>query len=181
MTTNIESGGLGDDERRQTPANGATVRRYLTEVFPGGDEATFAGVLAPDHVQHGPARYQTFVGAEETRRYAERLTRAFPDLGVAVTDVLSAGDLVRADARIRGLHTGALVFGDATFGPTGREASWRITLQCRIEDGKIAETWLGMDRTDLVRQLGLGDAHVSPASVSPWVRNDSGSRRAVER
>ena len=99
MTPDIQSGGSArrqGSERERVAANGATVRRYLTEVFPGGDEAAFAGVLAPDHVQHGPAPYQTFVGIDATRRYAERLTSAFPDLTVVVTDVLSVGDRVRS-------------------------------------------------------------------------------------
>lgn len=138
------------------------VRQFLTEGWASGDEDRFKEFLTTDHVQHGPATYQKFVGSDGTIEYMGRLWTAFPDLRINVTNIMGMGDQVLANGTIHGRHIGDLVMGDSVFEPTERGASWKVTAQCRIEDGKIAETYLGMTRADLMRQLGLRHPSKTP-------------------
>lgn len=135
------------------------VRQFLTEGLASGDGDSLAEFLTEDHVQYGPAPYQTFTGSDATVEYASGLWTAFSDLSISVTDMMAMGDQVVANGRMQAKHTGDLIMGDSVFEPTGRGALWNVTVQCRVEDGKIAETHLGMNRTDLMRQLGISFSH----------------------
>jgi len=144
---------IGGTERLH--ASEAIVRRFLTEVVPSDDVLKYAEVLATDHVQIGPAPYQVFTGIDGSLNYFAGLLSAFPDLAVRVTGHLGMGDQVVAFGTMHGRHTGDLVLGDLVSEPTGREATWKYTVVCRVVDGRIAETRIGLSRAGLMRQLGV--------------------------
>ena len=135
--------------------NKEIVRKFLSEGLGNGDEDLLARLLAKNHVQLGPAHNQKFEGLNEAVRYAKRLTSAFQDLEITVDDMMAAGDQVVANATLRGTHTGDLILGDSAFEPTNRGAVWPATFICRVKDGKLVETRVGMDRVALMRQLGV--------------------------
>lgn len=149
--------------RLRNKENKNIVRQFLTEGLASGNGDSLAEFLTEDHVQYGPAPYQTFTGSDATVEYASRLWTAFPDLTISVTDMMAMGDQVVANGRMQGKHMGDLVLGDSVFEPTERGALWNVTVQCRVEDGKIAETRLGMARADLMRQLGVSFSNPVPA------------------
>ena len=61
----------------------------------------------------------------------------FPDLTIAVEDVMAEGDLVTARVTMRGTHRGEF----QGIAPTGKRVEVRAIDIFRIEDGKIVEHW----------------------------------------
>ena len=61
----------------------------------------------------------------------------FPDLIIAVEDVMAEGDRVTARVTMRGTHQGEF----QGIAPTGRRVEVRALDMFRIEDGKIVEHW----------------------------------------
>src|SRR5215213_1400393 len=84
---------------------------------------------------------------------AQGTTTLFHRLG---DEVLNTGDFDRADdmiafrLRMRGTHRGAF----AGIPPTGKAVNYTAIGFVRVADGKIAERWLQIDATGLLRQLG---------------------------
>lgn len=83
----------------------------------------------------------------DTRKYLE----AFPDLSVAVEDLIAEGDRVVARTTVRGTQTGEL----EGIPPTGRAVEVADVDIYRIADGKIVEIWYQFDRFATMQQLGL--------------------------
>ncbi len=72
----------------------------------------------------------------------------FPDLTIAVEDVMAEGDKVTARVTMRGTHQGEF----QGIAPTGRRVEVRAIDMFRIEDGKIVEHWgHGDDPTAFLR------------------------------
>ncbi|GAB3904556.1 hypothetical protein GCM10029964_098490 [Kibdelosporangium lantanae] len=80
-----------------------------------------------------------------------RLRTAFPDLRVAVEDVIAEGDKVVCRNRVTGTHLGEYMGRPAT----GRTVSYEEIFVVRFADGLIAETWGVVDVLTQLRQLGF--------------------------
>jgi steroid delta-isomerase-like uncharacterized protein len=75
----------------------------------------------------------------------------FPDLTVAVEDVMAEGDKVTARVTMRGTHQGEF----QGIAPTGKRVEVRAIDMFRISDGKIVEHWgHADDPTDFLRARG---------------------------
>ncbi len=61
----------------------------------------------------------------------------FPDLTIAVEDVMAEGDKVTARVTMRGTHSGEF----QGIAPTGKRVEVKAIDMFRIEDGKIVEHW----------------------------------------
>jgi steroid delta-isomerase-like uncharacterized protein len=124
------------------------VRRLLAEVRDGWTEAAIDRFFAPDYRRHltptGP-----HLTREEQRERASRLRIAFPDAAVTLEDIVAEGDRVAYRLTIHGTHRGSFL-GVA---PSGRRVSVSLFAIVRIQDGKLAEEWGGLDQADLLRQL----------------------------
>ena len=73
----------------------------------------------------------------------------FPDLTIAVEDMMAEGDRVAARVTMRGTHSGEFQ-GNA---PTGKRVEIRAIDMFRIENGKIVEHWgHADDPTGFLRQ-----------------------------
>ena len=131
-----------------TEANKALIRRILAEVRDGWTQAAIDRFFTPDYRRHlaptGP-----HLTREEQRARASRLRVAFPDADAALEDIVAEGDRVAYRLTIRGTHRGSFL-GVA---PTGRRVMVSFFAIVRIEDGKLAEEWGGLDQADLLRQL----------------------------
>ena len=129
--------------------NKALVRRVLAEVRHGWTAAVIEQFFSPDYRRHltptGP-----HLTREEQRERASRLRAAFPDAEATMEDILAEGDRVAYRLTIRGTHR-APFLGIA---PTGRRVAVSLTAIVRVEHGKLAEEWGGLDQADLLRQLG---------------------------
>jgi predicted ester cyclase len=79
---------------------------------------------------------------------------AFPDVTIAVEDLIVEADRVAFRSTMRGTHLGEF----AGIQPTGRQVTVALMDLIRIEDGRFAEQWGGPDLFDLLRQLGVSYA-----------------------
>ena len=119
-------------------SNKERVRTMLEEVWNGG---------RPERLPES--------WAGETRAEAEglhrMLTTAFPDLRIAVDDVVAEDDRVVVRLRFRGTHRGSF----QGIEPTGRSVEFGAIRIYRLDDGLVVETWAHQHNTQmgLVRQL----------------------------
>ena len=89
-------------------------------------------------------------GAELLKEVFARLQRAFPDLHVAVEDLIAEGDKVVARNTVTGTHQGEYM----GLPPTGKSITYNEIFIVRLADGRVAETWGVVDVLSQMRQLG---------------------------
>ena len=136
----------------QATRNRSTYRRFH-EAVNTGDGAlvsrTIDEVFAPDAVIRTPLPLDT-TGAAAMKEVFVRLLRAFPDLHVAVEDVIEEGDRLVSRNVVTGTHRG----DHAGLPPTGRSVRYDEIFIFRFAEGRIAETWGVVDVLTQLRQLG---------------------------
>ncbi|GAB2862833.1 hypothetical protein GCM10027176_75950 [Actinoallomurus bryophytorum] len=110
---------------------------------------TIDEVVAPDVVIRTPLPTDA-TGAAALKQVWATLLRAFPDLHVAVEDVIAEGDKVVCRNTVTGTHQGEYMGRP----PTGRSITYNEILISRFADGRIAETWGIVDVLSQLRQLG---------------------------
>jgi predicted ester cyclase len=131
--------------------NKALVRRLLEQIRNKGkwDQTVMDEFFAPSY-----RRYLTPTAAPLTAEgqceRASRLRAAFPDAYATLEDIVADGDRVAYRLTIRGTHQG--IFQGIP--PTQKRVTVSFTAIVRIEDGKLAEEWGGLDVIDLLHQLG---------------------------
>jgi predicted ester cyclase len=78
------------------------------------------------------------------------LLRAFPDLHIAVEDMIAEGDKIVIRDTVTGTHKGELM----GVPPTGNSVSYNEIFIFRFAEGRVIETWGVVDVLSLMRQLG---------------------------
>lgn len=122
-------------------------QRVLTEK----DLEAAEDLVAADYVEHNPALPDGVLeGRDALIEFWEDLFEAFPDLWVDEADVLVEGDTVVTRHVGRGTHEGPFLDLDAT----GNEFEIDGIDVYRIEDGRIAESWINLDMLGMMQQLG---------------------------
>jgi steroid delta-isomerase-like uncharacterized protein len=108
--------------------------------------------IADDSIHHElgdiPAEYRG--GPRAMAQFFGLYLRAFPDLRITFEDALADRDRVVTRWRLEGTQNGPLM-GIAA---SGRRVSIEGIRIDRIEDGKIAESWMQMDTLGLLEQIG---------------------------
>ncbi|SDI59806.1 ester cyclase [Nonomuraea jiangxiensis] len=126
----------------------------LHEAVNSGDAELIAKtideVIAPDLVFHAPVPMET-AGTEALKQVWRVLLRAFPDIHVAVEDVITEGDKVVYRNRVTGTHQGEF----RGLAPTGRSVAYDEIFIVRVAEGRVAEIWGVVDVHAQLRQLGL--------------------------
>lgn len=127
----------------------ATVRRFY-DLINAGDIDGFGALLADDFVEH-----EELAGLEPTKEgvlsFFRMLRAAFPDMRMAVEDVIASGDRVVARVRCTGTHQG--VFAGIPATGKGIDAQL-IDIMGMGDDGRCHEHWGVMDQLTLLQQLG---------------------------
>jgi steroid delta-isomerase-like uncharacterized protein len=90
-------------------------------------------------------------GAQALKHVWAVLLRAFPDLHVAVEDVIAEGDKVVCRNTVTGTHQGEYMGRP----PTGKSITYNEIFIFRFTGGRIAETWGVVDVLSQMRQLGV--------------------------
>jgi predicted SnoaL-like aldol condensation-catalyzing enzyme len=128
--------------------NKAVVRRWIEEFKTGGDESVSDDLRSPHFVNHSaPPGAPT---DPEAGKLAFRAMRAaFPDLHVAIEDMLADGDRVVTRQTFSGTHRGEWSGVPAT----GRRVSWAVIDIVRLADGLLVDHWAVADLHGLRAQL----------------------------
>ena len=129
--------------------NKALVRQYLETLWAQEDPARAEAFLAPHYQRHLTPHTPPLPRAGFRQRLA-RFRAAFTDQQHTLEDLFAAGDRVAIRVTIRGTHHG--VFHGIA--PTGKHVTVSLVEILRIEGGKIAESWGGVDLADVLHQLG---------------------------
>ncbi len=120
------------------------------EAASSGDLTAFAGLVAPDSVDHDPAPGQV-PGPQGYAAMFGELRAAFPDLHIEVDHLVQDDDNVAFAYTLTGTHTGEFQ-GHA---PTGRSFSIRGLQISRFVNGLLVERWGQSDQLGILTQLGL--------------------------
>lgn len=120
-----------------TEENNKTVAlRVFQEIFNQGKFSVANEIYAPDFKNHGLDGRYADLNTDQDAVHAEKA--AFPDLKMAVDQMLAEGDLVAVHWTFRGTHTHG---GYGGLPATGTKVSMRGVTIWRIVDGKITDEW----------------------------------------
>jgi steroid delta-isomerase-like uncharacterized protein len=125
--------------------------RRLYELINAGDIDGFGRQLADDFVEH-----EELPGIPPTKegvvQYFRMMLAAFPNLRMAVEDVIASGDKAVARVTVSGTNTGEFMGMPAT----GKSAAVKLIDITRFgDDGLAREHWGVIDQLALMQQLGV--------------------------
>ncbi len=136
--------------------NKALARRFYEEILNQGKLTVADEIMAENYVDHGaPPNLPS--GREGFKEFFAMVGKIFPDVQVAVEDMIAEGDEVVTRLTIRGTQKGAF----RGFPGTGKRATWTGIDIIRISGGKLAERWSERDFLGMLQQVGL----VSPPAA----------------
>jgi len=133
-----------------TSANREKLRRLVEQdaaVYNTGNVENLDELYVEDWIDHS----QGTRGLDALKRSIVELRKAFPDVSLALEDLLVEGDRVAARITMRGTHSGEYM----GIKPTGRTVEVTAFEISRTRDGKYAETWGMLDLFSLLNQLGV--------------------------
>ncbi len=137
----------------QAAANKAILSRFHDAVNNGDAEViskTIDELVEPDVLFHAPVPTGA-TGAQALKQVWTVLLRAFPDIHVAVEDVIAEGDEVVARNAVTGTHQGEY----RGVPPTGKHVTYNEIFIFRVAGGRIAEIWGVVDALAQMKQLGM--------------------------
>lgn len=136
-----------------TEQNKTSFKRLYEEVFNQGNLDVASELIGSNVVEHQqqPGVDPDAAGPELVKQIARFYRSAFPDLNIAVEDLIAEGDRVAARVTIMGTHQGELM----GIPPTGKRVEVSSIDIIRFEDGKAAEHWGETDIMSMMQQLGV--------------------------
>lgn len=140
--------------RATTPEeNKEIVRRVVTDGVNAHNLKVFREMLAPDYARHSQATTEApeIRGVDAMEEFLKASFTAFPDWHETIELMIAEGDKVAYITTGTGTHAGPM--GDIP--PTGKRIEVTNYAVQRIENGRIAETWIGWDNLAAFIQLGL--------------------------
>ena len=118
-----------------------------------GDFEGFKAAIAPNYVRHCqamPPGLQELEGTDEFFTFIQEFTVAVPEYEDTITQMIAQGDKVAYVSTMKGIQTGPM--GDLP--ATGKEFTVVNIIIQRLENGKVAETWVSWDNVAFLSQLG---------------------------
>ena len=133
--------------------NKALIRRIHSEVSNGNLEI-FNEVLSPNYVRHCqamPPDLQEIHGTELFKAFVADFVNAVSNCKDEIDFIIADSNMVAYVTTTTGIQTGPM--GDLP--PSGKEFSLKNIVIQRIEDNKVAETWISWDNVAMLTQLGF--------------------------
>ncbi len=127
--------------------NKAVVRSFVEQVVNGGNTRLLAELVSPNHVRHAPDG--DFYGPEGVRIDLSEYWGGFPDLRFVVEDLIAEGDRVVCRFVLHGTHANPFLGVPAT----GQVVAVPGVAIDRLDDGRLAESWVTLDTSCLLRQI----------------------------
>jgi steroid delta-isomerase-like uncharacterized protein len=128
--------------------------RQLFEGIGAGNLGVIDALVEENFVEHEALPPELPPGKEGVKAMFGMLRGAFPDLQVAIDQIVAEGDLVSAFVVFKGTHKGDFMGIPAT----GKPVAFNVSDLLRFKNGKISEHWGVMDMAGLMQQLGVGGA-----------------------
>jgi len=149
--------------------NEQVIRRWFEEFDKGKAQAiaVLDETLADGYVQHDPAT--PVEGKAAMQEFLSMLFDAFPDLHLALEELIDAGDRVIYRAVLSGTQQAEFM----GIPPTGKRFESPIISVARLAGGRVCDEWQVWDMFGMLRQLGVvpGDfsAEANKATVRRWM------------
>jgi steroid delta-isomerase-like uncharacterized protein len=124
------------------------------EAFNDKDLETFVGNESPDIEFVIPGGI-TLRGRDQVREYMKVLWSAFPDIKVAATYQVIAGDTAVTEQTFTATHTGTLRTPKGDVPATGKRVQGRQVAVQRVKDGQVWSEHLYFDQMEFLSALGL--------------------------
>jgi predicted ester cyclase len=121
----------------------------LSPAMRSSSPRTIDELVDPDAIISTPLPLET-TGAQALKEVFGRLHTAYPDLHVAIVDLIAEGDKVVSRNSASGTHLGEYM----GLQPTGKSVTYNEIFIFRFVNGRIAETWGVVDVFSQLRQLG---------------------------
>jgi steroid delta-isomerase-like uncharacterized protein len=134
-----------------TEENKAITRRFLEEIFTGGNLELVDELFAPDFILHDSSVPQEVRGVEALKQYITMYRTAYPDTHFTVEDQIAEGNEVVTRWTGQGTHQGELM----GISPTGNQMTVTGIEVDRVSGGKIEESWVSYDALGMMQQLGI--------------------------
>src|SRR5258706_13151248 len=132
-------------------ANKNVVRRLFEEVWNKGNLPVADELFAQNYSHHAASRPEFGRGPETKKKRAALYRHAFPDVRLAVEDIIAEGETVTARWSCKGTHKGDL----NGIAPTGKQFIISGISVARFTNGKMVEGWVNWDALGLMQQLGV--------------------------
>ena len=130
--------------------NQAIMRRVIREIMVEGNLDLVDELFTEDIVNnHGNTREGGGREGEKARIRVFRL--AFPDVNIAVDDIVTGGEMAAARVTLTGTHRGDLGIISAT----NKKVNVTGITMMRFVDGQVSEEWSTIDRLKMMQQLGV--------------------------
>lgn len=135
--------GLSDQKR--------LVRQIFEEGWKNNDTDVIDESCSGDIVLYGLPTSEHSADREQFKEFIHECHDAFPDLELAIDDVIAEEDRVVVRSSFAGTHDGAAFLNTEA---AGSEVDVTNTITYRIENGRIAEAWVSFDTLGLLKQIG---------------------------
>ena len=152
---------IAKDRAVSTDDTKALVRRVIEEIINQGEESLASELVAFNYVGHSVNhRSPSSPGPDGFVQALRLLRKPFPDLSMTIEDVIAEGTRVATRGTLQGTHQSEFM-GVSAKGTQVEVAYMNIW---RIENGKVMESWVQMDRLGLLKQLGVSPDGGEPDS-----------------
>jgi len=133
-----------------TEENKAASRRIIEEAWNKGNLAVVDELIASNYVVRGFGEAE-FKGPEGFKQLTTMFRTAFPNLHVAIDDMVAEGDWVAVRYTRTGTHKGDLM----GIAPTGKQVTMTGAVFARFEGGKQVEALGFADSLVMYQQMGV--------------------------
>lgn len=145
----IGEAGMTSTENTTQNSNEWVIRRFVDEIVNRGDFSSLDEIVHPDYVFRSPG--EELHGPEGLVAMLGGYREAFPDLNLAIDELMTADDSTVLAFTLTGTHRGELLGIPAT----GRQVNVQGMIRSRFRDGRIADEWEILDQLSLFEQIGV--------------------------
>lgn len=148
------AGRAGTPTREETETQNMEVVRGAHSSLAAGNFEAFKAAIGPNYVRHCqamPPGLQELHGTDEFFGFLKEWIKAVSGYTDTISNMIADGDRVAYVSTMRGTQTGPL----EPFPATGKSFTLVNIIIQRLENGKIAETWVSWDNVSFLTQLGL--------------------------
>lgn len=126
------------------------------ELWMSGSTVKPENIVAQNYINHADSAVSQQSGSRARdlatlKKELKQFHAAFSDVHVTSKEQVAQGNMVATRVVISAVHSGPFLGAK----PTGKTVTYDSVEFTRIEDGKIAETWVTWDKYGLFEQIGL--------------------------